>query len=232
MYRFFRNLAFAIALLTAPATADEWPEPLKKALVSPNDEATWSYKLTIELSGKNSNFFIEALVDLSRPLREQIEILFPPPGSETDVVAEMIQTLKETTPGDIWCSSESEIIPKDVVLADETANTLLFTYQPKVDKDMPKQERKFLKKLNGHIVIDKNTMTIRSYGWKNRKPIRVAVVALIRTYQLETTCEMAPNGHSYRAKQVLTTDIGAFGRRTVETVTASIFDLTQVQTLQ
>ena len=237
MYRFFRNLAFATALLTAPVTAEEWPEALKTALAGPTDEAPYSYKVTLESSvGDVTDFFIEALVDTSRPREERVEILFPASGSETGSVAEMIQTIKNDPPGStpdgIWCSSESESIPKDVTLVDETADTLVFSYRPKVNNDMKKHERKITKKLKGHIAIDKNTMTVQSFGTKNRKPIRVAIVALIRTFQFETKCEIAPNGHSYRANQVLTMEVGVLGKRTVRTDTVSIFDLTQIQTVQ
>ena len=234
MYSFFRNLAFATALITAPVTAEEWPEALKMALADPNDEAHHSYKLTIEAesSDEDAIFFIEAFIDLSRPPEERVEILFPPPGSETGNAAEMIQEIKDSTPGDIWCSSESENIPKDVILVDETADTLVFSYRLKVDKEMKKRERKLTKKLEGKIVIDKKTMTVKSSVIKNRKPIRVAIVALIRTFQLETKCEMAPNGHSYRAKQVHTLEFSALGRRGVETTTVSITDLKPVRTVQ
>lgn len=225
MHRFFRNLILVTALFAAPAIADEWPEPLINALTEPSDEALYSYRLTIQ----SDDYFIEALVDPSRPPEERIEIRFPPPGSESGNVAEMLQQLKSEPPRSIWCSTVSDAIPKDIVLMDETADTLLFSFRPIINQEMTKRERKVFKKLKGQIVIDKNTMTIRSYRMKNPKPIKPAIVAVIRTFMIESDCEMAPNGRSYRAKHVFTIDGAALGNRFGETVTTSISNLTPVE---
>lgn len=229
MYRYIRNLAFATAILTAPAMADEWPEALKTALTEPENDATYSYNLTTETSGEMLDVFLEVFIDPTRPPEERIEILFPPPGTETDDVAEIIQDLKdEPIGGNLWCSGVAESIPKDAVLVDETPDTLVFDFRPVVDKDMPKDERKLYKKLEGQIVIDKNTMTVQSYRLKNRKHIRMMFVAKIRYYLLEIECELAPNGRSYMSKTQLTTEIGILGYKSIDTITMSVSNLTPV----
>lgn len=130
MYHFLRILTFVTVLLTVPATADEWPESLKTALAVPNEEVTYSYVLTMEGSGEFTDFFIEALVDPTRPPEQRIKILSSS-GSETDDFAAWMQLVIDRPPEDIWCSSVSKGIPKDVALVDETADTLVFSYRPK-----------------------------------------------------------------------------------------------------
>lgn len=230
MYRYIRNLAFATAILTAPAMADEWPEALKTALTEPENDATYSYNLTTETSGEMLDVFFEAFIDPTRPPEERIEILFPPPGKETDDVAEFIQKLKDEPAGvgNIWCAGLAGTIPKDAVLVDETPDTLVYSFRPIADKDLPKDERKIYKKLEGQIVIDKNTMTVQSYRLKNHKHIRMMFVAKIRYYLQEIECELAPNGRSHMSKIQLTTEIGILGYKSIDTITMSFSNLTPV----
>ena len=230
MYRYIRNLAFATAILTAPALADEWPEALKTALTEPENGATYTYNLTIESFGEMFDVFFEAFIDPNRPPEERIEILSPPPGTETGDVAEFIKDLKDEPigAGNIWCSVVAETIPKDAVLVDETPDTLVFNFKPIADKDMPKAERRIYKKLEGQIVIDKNTMTVQSYRLKNRKHIRMMFVAKIRSFLQEIECELAPNGRSYISKTQFTSEIGVLGYKTIGTITISVSSLTPV----
>ena len=228
MYRFLRNLAFAIAILTAPAMADEWPESLKKALAEPSNLATYSYKLRVEVSGEFSDGSLEALIDPSRPVGERIEILSP--GFESADAIEARQAMEEHAREPIWCSWVASEIPKKVVVVEDSADTLVIRFRPKAGKDLTKGERKFFKKLEGQLVIDKNTMTVQSYRYHNRKPIgMIMFVAKIRTFLSETECELAPNGYSYRSKHAARMEIGVLGQRTVSTITMLISDLTPVQ---
>lgn len=228
MYRSLRNLAFAIAILTAPAMADEWPESLKKALAEPSNQATYSYKLRVETSGEFSDGSLEALIDPSRPLGERIEILSP--GFESADTGEARQAMEEIALESIWCSWVASEVPKNVKVVEESADTLVIRFRPKAGKDLTKRERKFFKKLEGQLVIDKNTMTVQSYRLHNRKPIGIIMfVAKIRTFLSEMECELAPNGYSYISKQTMRMEIGVLGQRTVSTYTAFFSDLTPVQ---
>lgn len=229
MYRFFRNLAFATAILAAPASADEWPVALKTALEEPKNGATYSYKLRVEWPGETFDHVFEAFIDPSRPPEERIEILSRSPRTESSDLTDLLDAIKEGAPEDIWCSSVADTIPKDVVLAEETADTLVFNFRPIAGQDMPKEDRKLFKKLKGQIVIDKKTMTVRSYRLTNRKHIRIMFVARLRTWLLEMECALAPNGRSYRFKDSFTTEVGVFGNRTIYTFKSLISDLTPIQ---
>ncbi len=228
MYRYLRNLAFAIAIFTAPAIADEWPEALKTALAEQKNEATYSFKINIEQYGEVSYLFVEALIDPSRSPNERIEILSPRPGSERGD-AKLLGVIDESIPESIWCSAIADSIPKDVVLVEETPDILVFSFRPKVSKDNPTVNRRIFKKLEGQIVIEKNTMTVRSYRLKNRKHIRMMVVAKLRKFLFEMECELAPNGRSYKSKGTMTMEIGILGERSTETQTTLISNLTPVQ---
>ena len=227
MYRSLRNFAFAIAILTAPAMADEWPESLKKAIVEPSNQATYSYKLRVESSGETAGVSFEALIDPSRPLGERIEILSP--GFESADTVEFLQFMEEHAPASIWCSWVASQIPKNVVVVEESADTLVIRFRPIAGKDATKRERKLFKKLEGQLVIDKNTMTVQSYRLHNRRPIGIIMfVAKIRTFLSELECELAPNGYSYQSKQKIRVEVGVLGQRTVSTITTLISDLAPV----
>lgn len=230
MYRYLCNLALAIAILTAPAMADEWPESLKKALAKQSNQATYSYKLRVESSGDIDGVSFEATVDPSRPPDERIEILSLRPGSESGDDVELRQAIDDHVPEAIWCSAVADAMPKNVVVVEESADILVVRFRPKFGKDdIPKGSRKLFKKLEGQIVIDKNTMTVRSYRLHNRKHVRVMFVAKIRRFLVEMECELAPNGDSYASKQTWTLEIGALGQRFVSTATTFISNLTPVQ---
>ena len=230
MYRSLRNLAFAIAILTAPALADEWPESLKKALAKQSNQATYSYMLRVESSGETAGVSFEALIDPSRPPDERIEILSLRPGSESGNDVELQQEIDENVPEEIWCSAVADAMPRNVVVVEESADILVVRFRPKFGKeDIPKGFRKLFRKLEGQIVVDKNTMTVRSYRLHNRKHVRVMFVAKIRRFLVEMECELAPNGGSYVSKQTWTLEIGALGQRFGSTTTTLISNLTPVQ---
>lgn len=230
MYRSVRNLAFAIAILTAPALADEWPDSLKKALAKQSNQATYSYMLRFESSDDTEEVSYEVLIDPSRPPDERRQILSLRPGSESGDDVELRQEIDEHVPEKIWCSAVADAMPKNVAVVEESADILVVRFRPKFGKqDIPNGMRKLFKKLEGEIVIDKNTMTVRSYRLHNRKHVRVMFVAKIRRFLVEMECELAPNGDSYASKQIWTLEIGAFGQRRVSTATTLISNLTPVQ---
>ena len=224
MRRLLCSLTFATALFATPALANNWPEPLSNALSETSYVAKYSYRMTIE----SENYFIEALVDQSLPPDQQIEIRFPPPGSESGDVVAVLQQLKSNPPRSIWCSTISETVPDKVILEDETVDSLIYRYKPIIDPDARKRERQVFKKLVGRLVIDKVSGTVQSYKLTNPKRIKPAIVAVIRTFLNESECKLAPNGRSYRAKHVFSIDGAALGNRFGETVTTSISNLSPV----
>ncbi len=227
MHRLF-YIAFAMTLFAAPVSAKNWPDPLSGALDEGREVAKYSYRLTIE----SENYFIEALINPSLPPDQQIEIRFPPPGSESGEVVEILRQMKSEWPISIWCSTVSEIIPEEVILEDETAENLVYRFKPIIDPDARKRERQVFRKLIGRVIVDKASGTVRSYKLKNPKRIKPAIVATIRTFLIESECELAPNGRSYRSKHVFTIDGSALGNRFGETVTRSISNLSPVQEYQ
>ena len=228
MRRLICQISFAIALLSTPALAKDWPEPLDEALSGASEKDKYSYRITIE----SENYFIEALVDPSKPPDQRLEIRFPPPGSESGEVVAVLQEMRRESPRSIWCSSVSDAIPEKVILEDETDESLIYWFKPIIDPEARKREKQVFKKLEGRVVIDKKSGTVRSYRMKNPKNIKPAIVAVIRTFLLESECELAPNGRSYRAKHVFSIDGSAIGSRFGETVTTSISNLSPVQEYQ
>ena len=228
MHRLFCVLAFVATLVYSPALAKNWPEPLNEALSGASEKDKYAYRITIE----SENYFIEALVDPSKPPDQRLEIRFPPPGSESGEVVAVLQEMRRESPRSIWCSSVSDAIPEKVILEDETDESLIYWFKPIIDPDARKREKQVFKKLEGRVVIDKKSGTVRSYRMKNPKNIKPAIVAVIRTFLLESECELAPNGRSYRAKHVFSIDGSAIGSRFGETVTTSISNLSPVQEYQ
>lgn len=228
MHRLFYSIAFAISLLLSPATAKNWPDQLSSALSEGSEVAKYSYRMTIE----SENYFIEALVNPSLPPDRQIEIRFPPPGSESGEVVEILRQMRSEPRRSIWCSTVSDVMPEKVILEDETDENLIYRFKPIIDPDARKRERQVFKKLTGRVIVDKATGTVRSYKLTNPKRIKPAIVAVIRTFLIESECELAPNGRSYRAKHVFTIDGSALGNRFGETVTTSISNLSPVQEYQ
>lgn len=228
MRRLLCSLAFVVALVYAPAFAKNWPEPLNEALSNASEKDKYSYRMTIE----SENYFIEALVDPSKPPGQQLEIRFPPPGSESGDVVAVLKEMRGESPRSIWCSSVSDAIPEKVRLEDETDESLIYWFKPIIDPEARKREKQVFKKLEGRVVIDKMSGTVRSYRMKNPKNIKPAIVAVIRTFLIESECELAPNGRSYRAKHVFSIDGAALGNRFGETVTTTVSNLSPVQEYQ
>lgn len=178
-------------LALAPLTYAQTPlEALHSA--ASFDAPTYSYNLNID-DGETK---IVANVDPSAPMGERLTVTSPAQDDWSKELRKYAESLRKNTKGNIWCQQFTELVPTDAALISETDTTARYTFQPS-----PTNEKdglgKIAKHLQGFVTLDKATGNIQELEMTAPKPFKPVVVAKINTFQMKTTCALAPNGHMH-----------------------------------
>ena len=189
MYRTIVLAAFASsAVVTAAA------DPVLEMMRSVSSEGPiYAYEMTYA----GEDVVAAGKVDPSQPEGQRIELYSP---SEEDLPKDFKDGLKEMdagADGDIWCTEFAQMVPANATQTgqDETSVTYVFTPQPGEDAD--KNERKVIKQLNGTVTLDKSDGAVLAYNMVLPKPYKPVMVAKINRFELDATCNRAPDGRTY-----------------------------------
>ncbi|MEP1231081.1 MAG: hypothetical protein ABJG88_10435 [Litorimonas sp.] len=107
----------------------------------------------------------------------------------------------------------SETPTQAVVKPDLTKMAKLFldSSSEEASKSEKKMIRRMLKRLDGQITFSKpDGQMMDMKVWMTRS-MRVALIAKIKNVEMESSCELAPNGWRYQAQQTMGMKMSAFG---------------------
>lgn len=196
---FLSTLSLAVA---APAVA-QWPAPLKAALE--RSDAGPDYLFDVEVTSRNENGktgewntdTAYARVDLGAPELKQITPLHlidaSAPGSSFSQLGRLENSLEDG----LWCTRFAEDVPEKVEVASETADTITYSFIPRVSEDADGPEKKIGKQMRATITVSKDDPAVLSYSAALRKPVTLFVVFKIKMVETSVECSRTPDGRTY-----------------------------------
>lgn len=187
-----RSIALgALALsLSLPAAAD----PVLEMMRSLSKEGPiYSYEMTYSDTDVTAN----GLIDPSKPEGERIEIYSPDESEWTKDFRDGIADMEAETDGDIWCADFAEMVPANATALTEDAGTITYAFTPEPEAGADKNEQKMMKQLNGTVTLDKTDGAVLAFNMVLPKPYKPAMVAKINRFEMDATCDRAPDGRTY-----------------------------------
>ena len=187
-----RSIALgALALsLSLPAAAD----PVLEMMRSLSKEGPiYSYEMTYSDTDVTAN----GLIDPSKPEGERIEIYSPDESEWTKDFRKGIADMDAETDGDIWCADFAEMVPTNATATAEDEKTVTYAFTPEPEADADKNERKMMKQLNGTVMLDKSDGAVLAFNMVLPKPYKPAMVAKINRFEMDASCDRAPDGRTY-----------------------------------
>lgn len=188
-------LPFHLALITsgllvsAPTLAQT---PLKRALAATENGPTYSYDISYVTREMNA----AGRIDPSRPVGQRVKVSRPAKSTWTDEFKKAVKEIENNRYKGFWCSEMAKSIPASARLISQTATTATYAFKPLPDPD-EKASKKFVKHLIGRVTVDKNNPAILTYSLRAPKSFKPAIFARINKFDLETSCERAPDGRTY-----------------------------------
>lgn len=187
-----RSIALgALALsLSLPAAAD----PVLEMMRSLSKEGPiYSYEMTYSDTDVTAN----GLIDPSKPEGERIEIYSPDESEWTKDFRKGIADMDAETDGDIWCADFAEMVPTNATATAEDEKTVTYAFTPEPEADADKNEQKMMKQLNGTVMLDKSDGAVLAFNMVLPKPYKPAMVAKINRFEMDASCDRAPDGRTY-----------------------------------
>ncbi|GAB5459402.1 MAG: hypothetical protein Hens3KO_24320 [Henriciella sp.] len=184
------SLALVTSLIGLPAGADPLLEMMRGLT---KEGPIYAYEMT--LSGKD--FSATGLIDPSKPEGERIHILTPDKSEWPEDFSANIADMEADTDGDIWCAGFAENIPDRVTKTSETDANATYVFTPLPDSDADGVERKLMKKMDGEVTIDKQDGAILAFKMRLPKPYKPAIVAKVNVFDMQASCQRAPDGRAY-----------------------------------
>ena len=136
-------------------------------------------------------------VDPSQPEGSRIQVISPVEADWSDDFREGLEEMDSETDGDIWCADFAESVPDNAKLVSDTATTATYAFTPEPEEDADGMEKKLMKKIKGSITLDKDDGSILAFNMNLPKPYKPAMVAKINTFNMDATCDRAPDGRTY-----------------------------------
>ncbi|MEO1101112.1 MAG: hypothetical protein AAFW65_04635 [Pseudomonadota bacterium] len=214
-------LILPVALICAPALAEDRPAPLAAALAAASDGPLYAYDMTFEGSGVTER----GKVDPTQPEGQRITVDSPAREAWPDGFEEDLKELDADADGDIWCAGLAEHVPEAVTLIEETDRTATYTFVPEPGENADGTDRKVMKKLIGEITVDTINPAILAFSMKAPKPFKPALVAKIETFDMSVQCARAPDGRTYVEEMNMIVEGSALGQSFSERARQAITQL-------
>ncbi|MEL6257999.1 MAG: hypothetical protein AAFQ67_02945 [Pseudomonadota bacterium] len=186
------GLVFALLLATPTASAMEsWPDLLKAALAKNDAELLQPYELHVSAGA------LEAVgrVDPSADPDERLMLITPRieelPKKQRKEVKRFAQTIEHN----LQCSAFGSMIPDDVGIVEETADRIVYGFQPIPDD--PSDSADFIKHLSATITVSKTEADVIAFDIWSRKSFKPNLAAKIEDYQRRVQCAPGPDGRRY-----------------------------------
>lgn len=189
MSRFIALGALALSL-SLPAAADPVLEMMRSLT---KEGPIYSYEMTYSDTDVTAN----GLIDPSKPEGERIEIYSPAESEWTKDFRDGIADMEAETDGDIWCADFAEMVPANASALSEDAATVTYAFTPEPEADADKTEQKMMKQLKGTVTLDKTDGAVLAFNMVLPKPYKPAMVAKINRFEMDATCDRAPDGRTY-----------------------------------
>lgn len=181
--------AFALSA-AIPALADP---VLDKMRAVSKEGPVYAYEMTYSGEG----IVATGKIDPSQPEGERVQVYSP---ALSDLSAEFKEGLEEMdaeADGDIWCSDFAEMVPSDATATQQDETTVTYAFTPLPEDDADKTEQKMMKKMQGTVTLDKADGAVLAFNMTLPKPYKPAMVAKINRFQMDVSCERAPDGRTY-----------------------------------
>lgn len=197
--------------ISAPALAQT---PLEKALAAAKSGPVYSY----DIGYVTPKMTATGRIDPSRPAGKRVTVTRPAKSAWTDEFKKAVAEVEKNRYKGFWCSAMATTIPASARLISQTATTATYAFRPLPDPS-DKNSAKFAKHLTGRVTVDKKTPGILAYSLTAPKSFKPAFVARITKFNLNTSCERAPDGRTYVKSSKVVVSGSAFGKSFNEKVT-------------
>ncbi|GAN00453.1 hypothetical protein U91I_04119 [alpha proteobacterium U9-1i] len=120
--------------------------------------------------------------------------------------------LAEQLDGVSWCASEGMDRVTDVSLMREDADTATYSFQPTRESIRGATARQFADRLRGEVTITKIDPDVTHLRVFAPAPFSPLPLTQLQSFNLEITCQVAPNGRRYAAETAMELRGQAFGQ--------------------
>ncbi len=180
-------------VISATASAGEWPGPLEAALAASTDGPLYAYEMIYD----DGEVRAEGTVDVSQPEGQRIIVTSPAEDQWPEGFAEGLADMDAEADGDIWCADFEENVPGDVTLLEENETTATYGFTPNPDADADNAERKMFRNLKGTITVAKDQPAVLGFHLWAEKSFKPMIIARINVFDMAISCERAPDGRTY-----------------------------------
>lgn len=188
-----RLLIGTIVLFAIPAFAQEDLTPMELARNVSSNGPIYAYSMTYE----TKEFSAKGRVDPTLPEGKRITIDSPAKEDWPPEFEENLRDIDAEADGDIWCASMMESVPDNAKI-DPTGNGYTrYAFKPKGEN---KEDKKFMKHLNGSIDIDPVDGAVLAFRMWSEKAFKPHMLVKVHSFQMDAKCARAPDGRTYAAE--------------------------------
>lgn len=192
-----------LSLILVIVPASGWPDdsftpatPLALAYSLAAAEETGLSGYRYALDYRSLSVELDAIVDPLAGEGSRIEIRNSSlaEGVKAERLDSVVADMDRLAPQEFWCARMLKSVPENAELVQQTEKSATYRFEP---QPTGSPNDGILEFLTGEIGIDRNSGAVLNFSLSAPEPFRQAVIAKIRSFELRTECEPAPDGRHY-----------------------------------